>query len=61
MTGYQGKPNRVPFAQRYGPPLPPAMIEALAEEWYQANKEAIDENNAHVREHGPLLDNQRVW
>lgn len=50
---------RVRLCDRYGPPLPPEMIDAMALEWYLQNKEAIDEYNADVAKHGLLLD--PVW
>lgn len=43
MTSDPSKPKWIPWAERYGPPLPPEMIEELAEHWYQENKEAVDE------------------
>lgn len=52
---------RIRLSDRYGPPLPPHMIEALAQDWYLANKEAIDAYNAHVRKHGARTESLRTF
>jgi post-segregation antitoxin (ccd killing protein) len=44
--------------------LPPASEEErrrLAEEWYQANKEAIDASNELMEKHGLFSDGARMF
>lgn len=61
MTSDPSKPKWIPWAERYGPPLPPEMIEELAKHWYQENKEAVDEYNEDVRKHGVLTESLRTF